>query len=161
MLKIEDRNLFAKTIADAVARAHLTCRSERQRDRWVNAIAKAAAVLDGDTTFVHWDPHGRQLFYWSSDSNEIYAAGDECQCPAYRQIVPLPCYHRAMSRLVRNYFDHLQGAGETGLIDFADAVFFDRELPARRKIEMLDLSIKEGRVELGRLKAAIEKTLIP
>lgn len=53
-----------------------------------------------------------------------------------------------MSRLVENYFEFQRKPGEISKIDFADAVFFDPKLSAREKVELLNLSILEGRVEL-------------
>jgi hypothetical protein len=149
MLKITDQKFFTEIVADAVVQAHLTCRLKRIRNRWINAIAKAAAViLEGNNDFIHWEPEKEILYFWSADSNEIYQVTDECQCPAYLQPIPQPCYHRAMSRLIKNYFEYLKKPGEITQIDYADAVFFDAELSAREKVELLNKSLLEGRVEL-------------
>jgi hypothetical protein len=151
MLKISDKKFFCEIVADAVVQAHLTFRRKRGlRNRWIKAIAKAAAmILEGDTAFFHWDSDSNILYYWSPESNGIYQSGESCQCPAFlRQPVPLPCYHRVMSRLVKTYFEFQQKPGERARIDFADAVFFDPELSARAKAELLDLSVLEGRAEL-------------
>ncbi len=149
MLKISDKKFFARIVADAVIQAHQTCRTKKMRNRWINAVAKAAAViLEGDCDFLHWDCENNSLLFWSADSNEIYDAGEECQCPAFQRAVPLPCYHRAMSRLVKNYFEFQRKPSEISKVDFADAVFFDPELSAREKVELLNLSILEGRTEL-------------
>jgi len=149
MLKISDKKFFARIVADAVIQAHQTCRTKKTRNRWIKAVAKAAAViLEGDCDFLHWDCEKNSLLFWSADSNEIYDAGEECQCPAFQRAIPLPCYHRAMSRLVKNYFEFQRKPGEIEQVDFADAVFFDPELSAREKVELLNLSILEGRTEL-------------
>ncbi len=149
MLKISDKKFFARIVADAVIQAHQTCRTKKTRNRWIKAVAKAAAViLEGDCDFLHWDCEKNSLLFWSADSNEIYDADKECQCPAFQRAVPLPCYHRAMSRLVKNYFEFQRKPGEIEQVDFADAVFFDPELSAREKVELLNLSILEGRTEL-------------
>jgi len=101
MLKISDKKFFARIVADAVIQAHQTCRTKKTRNRWINAIAKAAAtILEGDCDFLHWDCEKNSLLFWSADSNEIYDAGKD-QCPAFQRDVPLPCYHRAMSRLLK------------------------------------------------------------
>jgi hypothetical protein len=62
-----------------------------------------------------------------------------------------------MSRLVKNYFEFRRRPGEIGKVDFADAVFFDPELSARQKVELLNLSILEGRTELKPRVAALQK----
>lgn len=159
MLSISNKKFFCEIVADLVVQTHLTCRKKQERNRWVKAIAKAAAViLEGDTTFLHWDPNRKILFFWSPESNEIYQSGETCQCPAFLQSKPQPCYHRAMSRLVQNYFEFRQKPGESvRQIDFADAIFFDEELSARQKVELLNLSILEGRVELKPRVEALQK----
>ena len=151
MLNISDKKFFLEIVADGLAEAHRNCRNIKLRNRWIKAIARAAAtILEGDTTFLHWEPQGAVLLFWSADSNEIYRVSDQggCQCPAFNQNGRLPCYHRAMSRLVKNYFEFQQKPRENTQIDFADAVFFDPELPPREKINLLNLSILEGRIEL-------------
>ena len=158
MLKISDKTFFAGIVADAVIQAHQTCRSKKTRNWWINAVAKAAAViLEGDCDFLHWDSEENSLLFWSADSNEIYDAGKECQCPAFQRAVPIPCYHRAMCRLVKNYFEFQRKPGEIEQVDFADAVFFDPELSAREKVELLNLSILEGRTELKPRVAALQR----
>ena len=157
MLKINDKKLFFETIADTVAQAHLTYRNQETRNRWIKAIAKAAAVLlEGDSDFIHWDNEKEILYFWSPDSNEIYETGKKCHCLAFLQTVPKPCYHRAMRNLVKNYFEFLQKPGELSKIDFADALFFDPELSAQEKVELLNLSILEGRTELGSRVRALQ-----
>ena len=97
------------------------------------------------------------MLFWSADSNKIYDAGKECGCPAFQRVVLLPCYHRAMSRLVKNYFEFQRRPGNISKVDFADAVFFDPELSARQKVELLNSSILEGRTELGPRVEALQK----
>jgi hypothetical protein len=158
MLNISDKNFFLQIVADAVIQAHLTCRTENKRNRWINAIAKAnKTILEGDTTFLHWDSEKSSLLFWSPDSNEIYDTDSNCQCPAFKHDIPLPCYHRAMSRLVKNYFEFQLKPGEIRQMDFADAVFFDSELTAAEKVKLLNLSILEGRFELKPQVQALEK----
>lgn len=105
MLNIENKELFGEIVAKAVATAHLTCKSKETAEKWIRAIAKGAATLDGDTTFVHYQPEDKSLLFWSANSNEIYSANGICQCKAFEQ--NQPCYHRAMARLVRRYFERL------------------------------------------------------
>lgn len=149
MLKISDKKFFLNIVADYLIEVHQTSRTTNQRDRWINAIAKATkTILEGDTTFLHWDFEKSSLLFWSADSNEIYDTGKNCQCPAFKRDIPLPCYHRAMYRLIKNYFEFQLKPGEIKQIDFADAVFFDSELTASEKVKLLNLSILDGRIEL-------------
>lgn len=149
MLNLSDQKFLIEIIADAVAQTHLSYNNKETRNRWIKAIAKAASViLEGETTFLHWEPQTQTLFFWSADSNEIYQTGDGCQCPASSLKKPVPCYHRAMRLIIKNYFDFLGRPGEIMQIDFADAVFFDPALPVKDKIRLLNLSILDGRTEL-------------
>ena len=157
MLKISDKNLFLKIVADAVSQTHQTHHHIKQRNRWIKAIAKAVRILEGDTDLLHWDAEREILYFWSADSNEIYETGETCACPVFRRKKPQPCYHRAMRLLVKNYFKCLQTKGEIPKIDFADAVFFDAELSVREKIDLLNISISEGRAELAPRVAALER----
>ncbi|HEX8246893.1 MAG TPA: hypothetical protein VF599_01820 [Pyrinomonadaceae bacterium] len=149
-----------------MAQAHLNCRIKRVRNRWIKAIAKAAAViLEENGDFLHWEPDQEILYFWSPDSNEIYQVtdGGGCQCSAYIQsIPPQPCYHRATRRLIKNYFDYRKKPGAPlAQIDFATAVFFDPGLSAREKVELLNKCILEGRVELQPRVDALQKSIPP
>lgn len=162
MLNIPDKRFFIEIVADAVAETFLTCSRKSLRERWIRTIAKAAAViLEGDTDFLHWNPQEKILCFWSPDSNEIYDIGTHCQCPAFDQQRPKPCYHRAMSRLVYNYFEFQAKPGELAKIDFADGVLFDPDLSVKEKIDLLNLSILEGRTELQPRVTALKKHLHP
>ncbi len=65
--------------------------------RWETAIAKAKAQLETNP-YIHFDGDALLIL---SPSGEIYSAGGECQCKAYRQ--HQPCWHRAAARLVKRY----------------------------------------------------------
>lgn len=64
MLNIYDKKFFCEIVADSVAQAHLTFRRKKNlQNRWIKAIAKAAAViLEGGTAFLHWDSHSSVLY---------------------------------------------------------------------------------------------------
>ena len=163
MLNLSDKNFLLEIIADTLLQAHLTCPEKELRNDWINAVACAAAVvLEGDTSFLHWDAAENALLCWSPDEGEIYKATErDCQFCAHSLAPPKPCHHRALSRLVKNYFELQRKPGDAVQIDFADAVFFDRELVVRQKIELLNLSILEGRTELKPLVQALENHVIP
>ena len=161
MLNLSDNSFLIEIIADTVLQAHLTCPEKELRDDWINAVARAAVVLEGDTSFLHWDAAENALFCWSPDEGEICKATERhCQSCAIPQNSQAPCHHRALSRLAGNYFELQRKPGETVQIDFADAVFFDRELLVRQKIELLNLSILEGRTDLKPLVQALENHVI-
>lgn len=162
MLNITDKNFFTQIAADAVAQAHLNCSETERRNQWIAAIAEAAAiVLEGDASFFHWNHFESTLCGWSKDKNEIRTASENaCQFRECEQTQFAPCRHRALSRLARNYFESQRKPTDTVQIDFADAVFFDCELTARHKIELLSFGISAGRTELKPLVEALEKHLI-
>lgn len=149
MLEITDKKFFCEIIADSIAQTHLNFSDPDLRNRWIKSIAKAASViLEGDLTFLHWNPFEEILYFWSADSNEIYQTAAACQCPAFSQKNPQPCYHRAMWQLIKNYFEYLKKPHQISQIDFADEVFFDLTLPVKEKIRLLNMSILDGRTEL-------------
>lgn len=67
--------------------------------RWQTAIAKAKQQFETNP-YIFWD--GESLLVLS-DSTEIYVAGRECQCKAYRH--GKPCWHRAAARLIKRYHE--------------------------------------------------------
>lgn len=160
MIIISDKRFFGEVIADAVSQAHLTCRNKKIRDRWIKAIAKASTIiLQDDTTFLHWEPNKQKLYFWSAESNEIYEIDETCDCPAFLKSKRKPCYHRAMRQLLKNYFELSKKPGQIFQIDFADAVFFDPKLSLLKKVNLLNLSIGEGRIELITQATALKKLL--
>lgn len=160
MLKIPDKFFFCEVVADAITQAHVSCRNKRTRNRWIRAIAKASVVvLQEDTTFLHWEPNQQILYFWSAESNEIYEIDETCGCPAFLQPKRKPCYHRAMRGLLKNYFDCLKKPGQIFQIDFADAVFFDPNLSILKKINLLNLSMSEGRIDLTARLTALKNFL--
>lgn len=150
MLKISDKKFFCEILADALVNTHLNYADKNLRDSWIKAFAQAAVmILEGDIAFFHWNPFEKILLVWSFETNEIrrYSIRDY-QLPVFKQSVSKPCHYRAMNLLVESYYELQQKPGECAKIDFADAVFFDPELSARAKAELLELSVLQGRVEL-------------
>jgi hypothetical protein len=101
MLNIENKDKFAKVIADAIAKVELTVKDAQTKKRWVKAIAKAVAQIEANGTFMNYDTEDNHLVIWSQGSDEVYSANGVCQCEAYAR--GLACWHRAASRLVRIY----------------------------------------------------------
>lgn len=163
MLNITDKNFFIQIAADAVAQAHLKCSETERRNQWIAAIAEAAAIVleTGDASFFRWDHSESTLSGWSKEKGEIRTASENaCQFRECEEMQPAPCRHRALSRLARNYFEFQRKPTDTVQIDFADAVFFDCELTAQHKIQLLSFGISAGRTELKPLVEALEKHLI-
>jgi hypothetical protein len=163
MLNITDKNFFIQVAADVVAQGNLNCSEIERRNQWIGAVAEAAAiVLEGDdASFFHWNHFESTLYGWSKEKGEIRTASETaCQFRECEQAQPAPCRHRALSRLARNYFELQRKPDKTIQVDFADAVFFDCELTARHKIELLSFGISDGRTELKPLVEALEKHLI-
>lgn len=73
MINISDKNFLIEIVADLVAQIHLTFKNKNLLDRWIKAIAKPVSViLEGETIFLHREPQTKTLYFWSSESNEIY-----------------------------------------------------------------------------------------
>lgn len=103
MLEIENKEKFAKIVADALRAAHRNCQNVNLRNRWIRAIARAVAEIETNGTFMQYERDENYLLVWSQKSNQIYSANGICQCFAFTEH-HFPCWHRAAARLVRNYF---------------------------------------------------------
>ena len=103
MLQIENKGLFWKVIADAIAKVELTVTDAKIKARWINAISKAVAEIENNGVFMTWQVEEQSLLIWSQKSNHIYSANGVCQCRAFEQNAP--CFHRAAARLVRLYLE--------------------------------------------------------
>jgi hypothetical protein len=103
MLEIENKELFGKVIAGALAKVELTAADAQTKNRWINAIAKAAAEIEQNGVFMTWQDEDHSLLIWSQKSNNIYTANGVCQCRSFDQ--GSPCFHRAAARLVRLYME--------------------------------------------------------
>ena len=103
MLQIENKELFGKVIADAIAKVELTVTDAKTKARWINAISKAAVEIEENGVFMTWQVEEQSLLIWSQKSNHIYSANGVCQCRAFEQ--NSPCFHRAAARLVRLYLE--------------------------------------------------------
>lgn len=163
MLKISDKKFFCEILADALVQTYLNCADKKLRESWINAFAQATAtIFEGDTTFFHWCPHEKVLLVWSPETNEIrrYSSRD-CQLPAIDQSVSEPCHHRVMNLLVESYYELQQKPGEIAQIDFADAVFFDSELKAEQKVDLLKSCVSEGRDGVKPCIEALQKHIAP
>lgn len=151
MLKISDKKFFCEILADALVQTHLTCADKDLRDLWIKAFAQAAAtILEGDTAFFHWNRREKILLVWSPETNEIHRYSNN-------RSDSIPCHHRAMSLLIENYYELQRKPGENAQIDFVDAVFFDSQLTAARKLELLNLCALEGRDDLDARVEALQK----
>lgn len=142
MLKISDKKFFCEILADALVQTYLTVADTDLRDLWIEAFAQAAAtILEGDTDFLYWSSHEKVLLVWSPETNEIRRYSND-------QSISEPCHRRAINLLVEKYYELQRKPGEDIQIDFADAVFFDPKLSATRKLELLNLCVREGRDDL-------------
>ncbi len=103
MLQIENKDRFAKIIAEALAKIELTVTDAGMKKRWINAIAKATAEIEENGVFMTYQEDDHSLIIWSQKSNKIYSANGHCQCRAFEQ--GSPCFHRAAARLVRLYME--------------------------------------------------------
>lgn len=163
MLNITDKNFLIKIAAEQIAQAHLNCSETKLRNGWITSIAEATATIleTPKAAFFHWNHSENTLYGCSKTGSEIFTASEEsCDFGDCQQNQPAaPCLHRALSRLAKNYFELQRKPNETVQIDFADAVFFDRELTARHKIELLNLGVAAGRAELKPLVETLEKSV--
>lgn len=106
MIKIENKQLFGKLIADSVKKIDQNGGLQTwEKVRWQNALGKAAARIEDHGEFITYLEDEKKLVIWSP-SNEVYEVNKTCQCEAYRHAQP--CWHLAAKRLIENYFAALE-----------------------------------------------------
>ena len=103
MLEITNQDEFGKVIASAIAKVELTVTDNQTKQRWINAISKAAVQIENNGEFMTWQETEKSLLIWSQDSNEIYSSNGVCTCEAFKR--GYACWHRAAARLVRLYHE--------------------------------------------------------
>jgi hypothetical protein len=102
-----NNQVFGKVIAETLVSIQKQYESnqlsESNYKRWIKAVGKATVEFENNP-FLTWNEETKHLIIWSK-SNEIYEANGTCQCRAFEQA--LPCYHRALARLVQRYFERV------------------------------------------------------
>lgn len=93
---------FNKVVSDSIEKVAFTVDNERLAKRWINAIEKAADLVETQSEFITWDSDKKEVLIWSLESNQIYTANGVCQCKAYAE--GHPCKHRALARLLKTYY---------------------------------------------------------
>lgn len=103
MIEIKNRDLFGKVIAESLVKIDSNGEiNTAQKLRWVNAIGKAVARMEDDTTFMNWDAEIETLLILS-ESLGIYEANNTCQCKAY--LSGNPCWHLSAKQLYKRYLE--------------------------------------------------------
>lgn len=96
-----NRRIFAAAIADVL----VDYLSHPDRNRWINAIARAALELE-ENPFWLWSETGNLLQIFSRTSGELYICeNDSCECAA--SLRGNPCYHLAAYFILKRYFEIL------------------------------------------------------
>lgn len=93
--EITNQELFNTIVKESLAKAS-------NYPRWQNAINKGVTQMSLNP-FISWDDDAKGLIILSMESNNIYASNGVCQCKAFER--NQPCWHRALARLVRLYFE--------------------------------------------------------
>jgi hypothetical protein len=99
MKKDINRCNFAAAVADVL----VNFLSHPDRNRWINAIARATLELE-ENPFLLWNETENRLQIFSRTSGELYIChNDACECTA--SIRGNPCYHLAAFFIVKRYFE--------------------------------------------------------
>jgi len=100
-LKNIDLELFDKVFNTALEKAD----DSNTPTRWKNAIRKAKSQLLKHSEFMTWFADDKELLIFSQESadNGVYTSNGVCECKAFFENVP--CWHRALSRMMRNYYE--------------------------------------------------------
>jgi hypothetical protein len=108
MLEITNQTKFKQIISDAICATAETAKNERSAARWINAINKAADLVETQGEFITRNEADKSVLVWNQESNKIYEANGVCQCAAYKS--GMACKHRALAKLLRKYFAPEQAA---------------------------------------------------
>lgn len=100
MLEIKNTDIFHQIIKTSLHKS-------RNYPRWVSAINKAVVQMELHGEFMDYDHENNWLLIWSQSSDKIYTANGACQCTAYTEF-QVPCWHRALAKLVRNFFGYAE-----------------------------------------------------
>lgn len=115
-----NRRIFAAAIADILV-AYLT---HPDRNRWINAIARAAREIE-ENPFWLWSERENTLQIFSGTSGELYICeNDSCECAA--SFRGHPCYHLAAYFIFKRYFE-IQNSDFSRLFAKACSCDFDSE----------------------------------
>jgi hypothetical protein len=99
MKKDINRCNFAAAIADVL----VNFLSHPDRNRWINAIARAASELE-ENPFWLWNETENTLEIFTRTSGELYICqNDVCECAAFKR--GNPCYHLAAFQILKSYFE--------------------------------------------------------
>ncbi len=101
MIEITNKAKFDETVSAAIEQIAYTVETDWLAQRWINAINKAAEMIEAQGEFMAFDEAENHLLIWNQESNQIYTANGVCQCRAFEQ--GYPCKHRAAYKLVKNY----------------------------------------------------------
>ena len=96
-----NREVLAQVAADALAKINPKSRDGK---RWINAIAKAVAVIEQNPQMAY-DLRPASLHIIRTRGNR-YTANGVCQCESFNG--GFPCYHRAAARLIQRYLEIVQ-----------------------------------------------------
>lgn len=107
MLQIHNTRLLEAVTEEAVLNTLRSAETKRTKERWTTAIVKAAALLREGTLENLEFKHETSTLTFHSPTEEIYTSNGTCGCPAYIH-GQQPCYHRAMARLCKRYFEREQ-----------------------------------------------------
>ena len=99
---------FMKVVSESIEKVAFTVDNEKLARRWVNAIERAADLVETQPEFITWDDDKKEVLVWSLESNQIYTANGRCQCRAFAK--GDPCKHRALARLLKTYFEPVKVA---------------------------------------------------
>ena len=119
MLNLVNRAKWQAVVSEAIQNALANCQDDRTAERWVNAIERAAAMVETQPEFISWLPEENAVVIFNTETGGVYEANGVCQCKAFEK--GFPCKHRAMARLVQRYFD--DPAEEAGSLSADECMF--------------------------------------
>lgn len=98
-----DRELLSAIAAESLVIVELS--NSRQKQRWINAIAKAVVQIEKNP-FMTFNLDAQSLTVLGTQGTTYTAADTSCECQAAQN--SQPCWHLAAARLIVRYVEQTQ-----------------------------------------------------
>jgi len=132
MLAINNQAKFKEIVKNALAKS-------ANFPRWQSAINKAVVQIQLQPEFITWLPETKSIVIWNQESNHVHSANGVCDCLAFTKY-NVPCFHRAMARLIRIYMETEEQNNRADITDWrteSQTPYFPAQLQRTRSTETI------------------------
>lgn len=102
-IQIKNKALWAEIISEELIAIDTNrALTSFEKVRYTNALAKAAARIEDDANFIHWDASTQSILILSNFTF-VYEIGSDLVCQCKAALNGSVCWHRAARRLISRY----------------------------------------------------------